>query len=58
VNSRRLTTPFDIHKTLLNLLNFEPDTQTSMIPTERGLNLLNEVPTMYLHVSHIQQEDY
>jgi hypothetical protein len=28
-----------------NLLHFEPATQTSMIPTERGLNLLNEVPT-------------
>ena len=45
MNSRRLTTPFDIHKTLLNLLDFEPDTQTSMNPIERGLNLLNEVPT-------------
>ena len=43
--SRRLTTPFDIHKTLLNLLDFEPDTQTSMNRLERGLNLLNEVPT-------------
>ena len=39
------TLPFDIHKTLLNLLDFEPDTQTSMNPLERGLNLLNEVPT-------------
>ena len=45
VNSRRLTTPFDIHRTLLNLLDFEPDTLTSMNPIERGLNLLNEVPT-------------
>jgi hypothetical protein len=64
VNSRRLTTPFDIHKTLLSLLDFEPDTQTSMNPIERGLNLLNEVPTsrtceeagilphMYLQIEH------
>ena len=45
VNSRRLTTPFDIHRTLLNLLDFEPDTLTNMNPIERELNLLNEVPT-------------
>lgn len=45
VNSRRLTTPFDIHETLLNLMDFDPDPQTSMNHIERGLNLLNEVPT-------------
>jgi CheY-specific phosphatase CheX len=45
VNSKRLTTPSDIHRTLLNLFDFEPDTLTSMNPIERGLNLLNEVPT-------------
>ena len=40
-----MTKPFDIHRTLLNLLHFEPDAQTNMNPLERGLNLLNEVPT-------------
>jgi hypothetical protein len=35
----------DIHRTMLNLLDFEPDTQMNMNPIERELNLLNEVPT-------------
>lgn len=41
VNERRLTTPFDIHATLVELLDFPRATQTR---TQHGLSLLHEIP--------------
>ncbi|XP_076435622.1 uncharacterized protein LOC143275425 [Babylonia areolata] len=42
INSNRLTTPFDIHETFLDLLNY---TGTGMADTRRrGLSLFKEVP--------------
>jgi hypothetical protein len=43
MNGKRSSSfPTDVCRTAPD---FEPDTQTSMNPTERGLNLLNQVPT-------------
>ncbi|XP_050413700.1 uncharacterized protein LOC126828145 [Patella vulgata] len=42
INSKRLTTPFDIHETLKDILSFS-GTKTGDL-SKRGISLLNEIP--------------
>ncbi|XP_014661548.1 PREDICTED: uncharacterized protein LOC106804739 isoform X3 [Priapulus caudatus] len=42
-NTRRLTTPFDIHETLLNLLHFDGNTRRHDVG-ERAMSLFNTIP--------------
>ncbi|KAK7495740.1 hypothetical protein BaRGS_00012960 [Batillaria attramentaria] len=51
INSRRLTTPFDIYATLSDLLNFttageetSADRSSSKVAVSRGMSLLREIP--------------
>ena len=50
VNSERLTTPFDIHQTLVDILRIQKTGRATSLRNKngslrRGLSLLNEVPT-------------
>jgi len=44
LNQRRLTTPFDIHKTLKDILNSKFDSSISNSWKKRGISLFNEIP--------------
>ncbi|XP_064460003.1 uncharacterized protein LOC135370230 [Ornithodoros turicata] len=44
INQRRLTTPYDIHATLMELANFERSRNAGGYRTTRGVSLLHEVP--------------
>ena len=43
LNSRKLTTPFDIHETLKHILNFETYDQKSNDKSARGISLFNYI---------------
>lgn len=43
INSHRLTTPFDIHKTLVDILNFDGKVRKATVK-KRGISLFSEVP--------------
>ncbi|GAB1603566.1 uncharacterized protein LOC115216652 [Argonauta hians] len=42
INTKRLTTPFDIHETFIHLLNFKDFKQATT--STRGISLFNEIP--------------
>ncbi|XP_064460040.1 uncharacterized protein LOC135370262 [Ornithodoros turicata] len=44
INQHRLTTPYDVHATLLELTTFPRTMAEPQFPTERGLSLLHEIP--------------
>ncbi|XP_074650552.1 uncharacterized protein LOC141905547 [Tubulanus polymorphus] len=44
INTNRLTTPFDIHATLADLLNFQPDNIKINDIRQRAISLFNEIP--------------
>ena len=43
INSQRLTTPFDIHETLLDVINFRGGSKGNL--SERGISLFAEIPS-------------
>ncbi|KAH9524034.1 hypothetical protein Btru_047960 [Bulinus truncatus] len=44
INSKRLTTHFDVHVTLRDLLYFKASGKIPLIPREHGISLFSEVP--------------
>uniref|UniRef100_A0A2C9K0A8 Uncharacterized protein n=1 Tax=Biomphalaria glabrata TaxID=6526 RepID=A0A2C9K0A8_BIOGL len=52
INSKRLTTPFDVHETLLDILHWTGDQRGDL--TKRGISLFREIPSSRTcHDAHI-----